>query len=631
MKYAVRGLGVAASLAFVSTIAPAPRANAQSNAAYVYIQIDGSQGAVYGFTSSSSGKITAIPGAPWKPTGAIIGDNKSQFITLGEDNIHSYTVESNGAIGAQLEQNPYTDYSGGNCGTGSSANNNAVLDHSGKYVYILLQTTNGATGCSSVQSFNINSAGAFDGVGYVVMDDVYNVSLPTILGAETFAYANADSENYVGPIGFLRGSGDALYQFSVNAVGPTLSGGSYTLGLPDASPTANFVVFQLFPNDANPFQLGSYSVNSQGGLTTTNTSSNMPTSALLGASSTFSPSGNLYALYATSGYNQEGQLVPGGIELYNFNGASPLTLNTKLLTGTSIDQVAWDSSNHMYAISKSANMLYVYTVTPTSVTQDTAWSIGGPAKMIVVSTSASSSNPTVQFSDPLIDQSGTVAVGGQVTIDTTGNTTVELTGQAANSSYTAEFCPATANSGSANPPACFNITKVSTNSSGSGSTTVKFPQSGDWAGEFFVNNSNGVAVVESGLFPNLANETYMSALLPATKTNGGAAQPPSSGSTVQDTLNSGSVSYTNGNLLFTVNGAAASSTYAIAETEGGYLDSSSSYDIGSLATGSNGDGSTSINLANTGSDYGDMFQVARTAGPTVNYAEAGFIGGFSIP
>ena len=30
-------------------------------------------------------------------------------------------------------------------------------------------------------------------------------------------------------------------------------------------------------------------------------------------------------------------------------------------------------------------MLYVFTVTPTSVTEDTAWTIGAPFKMVVVS------------------------------------------------------------------------------------------------------------------------------------------------------------------------------------------------------------------------------------------------------
>lgn len=386
MMHSVRGLGLAATLVLVSIFAVVLKATAAttpSTAAYVYIQIDGPQGAVYGFSASSTGQLTAIPGAPWKPTGQIIGDNKSQFITLGEDNIHSYAVDSDGAIGAQLEQNPYTDYAGGECGTGSTEDNNAVLDHTGKFVYIVLQTSNDISGCASVQSFNINSAGAFDAVGDAVLSGDINVSLPTILGNESFAYANTNDSN--NPIGFTRESSGALESLQFHETDPTLNGGFYTPGFPDASPTGNYVVLHLFPNDANPFQLGSYTVSSEGNLTTTNTSSNMPTSKLIGASSTFSPSGNMYVLYADTGGNDEGQEIPGGIEIYNFNGAAPLTLYKTLLTGTSIDQVAWDSSNHLYAISKSANMLYVFTVTSTSVTEDTAWSIGGPVKMVVVS------------------------------------------------------------------------------------------------------------------------------------------------------------------------------------------------------------------------------------------------------
>jgi hypothetical protein len=382
MTHAARGLGLAASLTLVFTLVTISNAKAQSTpstAAYVYIQIDGPQGAVYGFSATSTGQLHAIAGAPWKPTGQIIGDNKSQFITLGQDNIHSYAVESNGALGSQLEQNPYTDYAGGECGTGSTADNNAVLDHTGKFVYIVLQTSNGISGCSSVQSFNINSAGAFDGVGDTVLNGVVNVTLPSILGAETFAYAN---DNNSGPIGFTRESSGALESLQFHETDPTLSGGFYYPSFPHASPTGNYVVVQLFPNDANPFQLGSYTVDSEGNLTTTNTSTNMPTSALIGANSTFSRSGKLYVLYAGM------DATPGageGIEIYNFNGAAPLTLYKKLLTNTPIDEVAWDNSNHMYAISKYENKLYVFTVTPTSVTEDTAWSIGGPVKMIVVS------------------------------------------------------------------------------------------------------------------------------------------------------------------------------------------------------------------------------------------------------
>jgi len=135
MTYAVRGLGLAASLLLLSTAAVVPQASAQSapsTAAYVYIQIQGPSGAIYGFNASSTGKLTAIPGAPWKVTGQIVGSNGSQLIALGTDNIHSYAVASNGAIGSQLEQNPYTDYAGGECGTGSTAENSALLDQTGK-------------------------------------------------------------------------------------------------------------------------------------------------------------------------------------------------------------------------------------------------------------------------------------------------------------------------------------------------------------------------------------------------------------------------------------------------------------------------------------------------------------------
>ena len=74
-----------------------------------------------------------------------------------------------------------------------------------------------------------------------------------------------------------------------------------------------------------------------------------------------------------------------GIEIYNFNGAAPLALYKTLLTDTPIGQVAWDSSNHLYAISPSTTTLYVFTVSPASVTEDTSISIGSPYKMIVVS------------------------------------------------------------------------------------------------------------------------------------------------------------------------------------------------------------------------------------------------------
>lgn len=40
-----------------------------------------------------------------------------------------------------------------------------------------------------------------------------------------------------------------------------------------------------------------------------------------------------------------------GMSIYKFNGAAPLTLYKTLLDGASVNQVAWDSSNHLYVTS----------------------------------------------------------------------------------------------------------------------------------------------------------------------------------------------------------------------------------------------------------------------------------------
>jgi len=142
------------------------------------------------------------------------------------------------------------------------------------------------------------------------------------------------------------------------------------------------VVLQLYLNDSGMGQLGSFSVDSAGNLSSTNTPETMPNSPFYITGTTFSPSGKMFVTWADNGAGNPG--LGNGIQIYNFNGAAPLTPYRTLLSGTPIDQVAWDSQNHLYAISKSTNELYVFTVTSTSVTEDTSWSIGSPFKMLVV-------------------------------------------------------------------------------------------------------------------------------------------------------------------------------------------------------------------------------------------------------
>jgi hypothetical protein len=283
------------------------------------------------------------------------------------------------------------DYTDGSCGGPTDAE----LDHSGRYVYVLLQGT-----CAFYQSYMINNDNSFTFDGGTQVNapagQTAGFGLPSILGNESFAYANEWVDHYSNLNGFRRQNSGTLELMQFGETDPTLPPpcsvctGQYLPAYPDASPTGNYVVVQLYPNDGSGDsgrpQLGSYTVDSSGNISTTNTSTNMPTSALEPSDSAFSPSGNLFVL---GGDAMDGVGEPGnGIEIYNFDGANPLTLYKKLLTGTPIDQVAWDSSNHLYAISYAANKLYVFTVTSTSVTQDSTVSIGSPFKLVVVSQAA---------------------------------------------------------------------------------------------------------------------------------------------------------------------------------------------------------------------------------------------------
>ncbi|MGA7219632.1 MAG: hypothetical protein WBX38_15035 [Candidatus Sulfotelmatobacter sp.] len=66
-----------------------------------------------------------------------------------------------------------------------------------------------------------------------------------------------------------------------------------------------------------------------------------------------SPSGELLAVAGSA-----------GLQVFHFNGAGPVTRYTGLLTTNAVTQVAWDNSNHLYAISPSSGALYVFEVTP---------------------------------------------------------------------------------------------------------------------------------------------------------------------------------------------------------------------------------------------------------------------------
>jgi hypothetical protein len=158
------------------------------------------------------------------------------------------------------------------------------------------------------------------------------------------------------------------------------SGDYYCPYLAAADPTDHLAIavqpFTSFVSAAGPYQLATYTVDTSGNLTTNSTYANMP-KVLVGGVIDYwmSPNGKYLAVGGGS-----------GMQIFHFNGANPITKYTGLLTTNEVDQMFWDNANHLYAISRKAGKLYVFTVTSTSVTQapGSPHSITSPAYIIVL-------------------------------------------------------------------------------------------------------------------------------------------------------------------------------------------------------------------------------------------------------
>jgi hypothetical protein len=98
----------------------------------------------------------------------------------------------------------------------------------------------------------------------------------------------------------------------------------------------------------DPAQLASFTVDSSGNLSSTGTAANMPTPSVNPYVLNMAPSGKLLAVGGSN-----------GLEVYHFNGASPITSYSKVLTPSNIDILHWDNNNHLYALSEAQSTVYL--------------------------------------------------------------------------------------------------------------------------------------------------------------------------------------------------------------------------------------------------------------------------------
>lgn len=353
-------------------------ATATAPVAWVYVSSaigDSGKSQVFAFDAASNGKLTPIPGSPFDDSVSWMAVNGKYLFgsAVGGTYIDAYLMESDGA----LSYSASTDVLTPNKGCGSAAQ--IFLDHTGASLYNFDYF---ASDCANntYESYAVNkSTGKLTYVNEAGGNEELNGYL-TFIGNNKFAYSS-DCYHFGAAIyGVERSSNGSLTLLNINPAYPkAVSGEGWCPYLAAADPT-DHVAIPMFPSsgygDQNgPYQLATYTSTSSGNLTTTSTYTNMPKVLVGGLTAlAMSPSGDLLAVAGA-----------GGLQVFHFNGANPITKYTGLLTTKQVDQMFWDNDNHLYAIGESADKLWVFNVTSSSASQvsGSPYSINSPMGITV--------------------------------------------------------------------------------------------------------------------------------------------------------------------------------------------------------------------------------------------------------
>jgi hypothetical protein len=354
-------------LCLVTTLVPSTLIAQVAN---VYVQ--GNTG-IYAYDAASNGKLTLIKGSPFagsatSPETVMVVNGKYLFgVSNGTvsrthpvtTNIDTFLFESNGALKLVRTTNTAQYYS-----SVTDKLTTLFLDKTGATLYAGIFDGN----TNPYLSFNIEKAnGELNYTGRIAGNPI--ASYPLKFSANNlFAYgAVCDGATESKILGYERLSDGVLVVGKSGPLPEAASGESFcpltAIGTADQSNHMAFAMEpQIDPSSGEAdgaMQLATYTVDSEGKLSTTSTYKNMPRVAVGSVSNlNMSPSGKLLAV--------GGSL---GLQIFHFNGASPITPYTGLIGVGQFDQFRWDNYNHLYAINSWTGHLHVFTITPTSFSE----------------------------------------------------------------------------------------------------------------------------------------------------------------------------------------------------------------------------------------------------------------------
>lgn len=332
-------------------------------AAYVYVSStpkNSSVNEIVAYAADAKGHLTPVAGSPFTADVTTMAVNGLYLFGADTNNIDvdSYAIEANGSL-RLVNQSNVVSGNQKECGFAGPL----FLDHTGQSLYEMQYDGNTCANNQYASFGVVKSNGALTRLGTSNYDRwLYQAA--TFIGNDKYAYSVACNGNMYWEItGVQRNSNGALGpipNFSYTLPKPK-TGDLYCPAQVAADPTNHLAMVlqpvnnSSFNTDGGP-QIGSFTVNSNGDLATTNTQRSMPIAAVGTATSiSMSPSGELVAVGGTK-----------GLQLFHFNGANAPTAASGVLTPSEIDQMFWDNDNHLYAISRSAGKLYVFTATATA-------------------------------------------------------------------------------------------------------------------------------------------------------------------------------------------------------------------------------------------------------------------------
>jgi hypothetical protein len=336
-------------------------------AAWVYVSMtpkNSSVNEIVGYAAAANGSLTPLPGSPWTADVTSMAVNGKYLFASDRNTVYVDAYHINQANGSLVlwSQTDVARMNPQDCGGPGQL----VLDHTGATLYNF-EYNDDQCANNDYRSLKIDSSvGGLSNLG-TTQGNRWLTDTPTILANNIYAYtASCLGNMYWGVWGYKRQSNGNLTDLTnFTRTLPAPPSGDFWCPSNAAADPSGHVGIVMQPVIADSFasdggaQIASFTADSNGNLTTSNTAAQMPVSSIGSPLTTsMSPSGKLLAVGGSA-----------GLQVFHFNGAAVPTRCTDLLVNVEIDQMFWDNQNHLYAISRTAGKLYVFTITPTSVTQ----------------------------------------------------------------------------------------------------------------------------------------------------------------------------------------------------------------------------------------------------------------------